>query len=104
MTIQEIREAAAQLLEQGWTQGYYARDAKGEECSPTSDTAVRWCFNGALIAVAGGKSGFGVRHAIRARAAAESGIGNSIGFWNDAPSRTQAEVVAAMRGQPKAEA
>lgn len=31
-----------------WTQGYFARNAKGKECSPTSSAAVCFCALGAV--------------------------------------------------------
>lgn len=94
MTVSEIREAAARLLEQGWTQGYFAKDADGEACSGADPRAVCFCMAGALMRLA--KQG----DASRAYCEVKRELGVQVlSDYNDAPGRTQSEVVAAMRGR-----
>jgi hypothetical protein len=100
MTIADVREAAAQLLEKGWTQGYFARDASGEKCNPNDPAAVCWCMAGALVRSAAGDE----RLLSDACEQVYAELRRSFAEFNDRRCRTQAEVVAAMRGQPKAEA
>lgn len=44
----ERLDKAANLIEQGWTQGAYARDANGIGVHPRSEDAVCWCLTGAI--------------------------------------------------------
>jgi len=44
-----LRNACALLASEfRWTAGAWARDARGNRCSPLSQSAVRWCAVGAL--------------------------------------------------------
>lgn len=87
MNVSEILNKAADLIEpQGaWVQGKWSTD--GGKCL---------CAEGA-IAIAAELSFFtAVEGSPAGRALAEF-IGDPIPVWNDAPDRTQAEVVAALR-------
>jgi hypothetical protein len=87
----KLREARA-LIERGWTQGAYARNAAGEDLEDVdwefSDTdPVCWCMSGAMM-----QAGL--------EDEADDFIQRAIGKkfipeWNDASERTQAEVLAA---------
>lgn len=73
-------EAAARLLEKGWTQGVY------EDCGA-------FCLSGAIYEVVG-RGG----DVVPAREYVKKAIGIiSLVGWNDEPGRTQAEVVSAVR-------
>lgn len=89
-TIADILERAAARVERGWTQDAFARDTNGLECSVFSEHAIAWCLAGAVDA----------ETSMRAAVFLEA-IGAAIGMdavtWNDAPGRTQAEVVTALR-------
>jgi hypothetical protein len=99
-TVSEILSAAADLIEpEGkWTQGYYARDQFGSDCEPEDSCAVCWCTIGAIERA----SEESVSDDCEAYNAAEQAVaaalpGITIVSWNDAPERTQADVVAKLR-------
>jgi len=99
-TVADVLDAAADLLtpEGAWVQGKMGRTAKGHTVRVAADidAAVCYCAAGALWKAAGGEAGgrlvfkaFGVM--------SNQGRTPGIGTWNDAPGRTQSEVVAALR-------
>jgi len=91
MTPREILLRAAELVERGWCQEAYARDAKGREVASSDPVACCYCPVGAIRAAAGiyGKS--------EALKALRDLLDRSAVAWNDAPGRMQAEVVEALR-------
>lgn len=97
-TVSEVLFAAADLIEPegAWTQGCSARDAQGNQTSATRKQAVCWCAAGAIWHEVGDHSSF---TADAATDELEQTLGGMIpvGTWNDAPDRTQAEVVAKLR-------
>jgi hypothetical protein len=96
MTVADILERAADLIEpEGkWTQQFYARDASGSRVPEYTANAVCWCASGAILRTAGDwtSTECGAAHRFLV-----SAVGASIPEWNDAPGRTQAEVVSALR-------
>ena len=92
----QVLERAAELVEQGWTQGVVARTPSGNECDFYSSQACAWCAIGALDRGCHeiGISAFFVSHLKLQIATGERG---TIADWNDAPGRTQADVVSAFR-------
>jgi hypothetical protein len=96
----DILNRAADLLEQpnAWCQGSIARDANGERVALTLEPkACSWCIIGAVSKATGfEKTPDGIFERIRNTAVGENEY-ISIGGWNDAPERTQAEVVAVLR-------
>lgn len=84
-TIRVLREAR-ELIARGWTQEVSARDANGTPVAPTDDTATCWCTIGALMRAGGARAASAL--------AAFLPRNTSIPRWNDAPERTQAEVLA----------
>lgn len=84
---------AAEVVERGWTQGTFARNAGGYEVQPTALYAVCWCALGAISRVTNEEPGLD-EHATDALS---EYINGAIGAWNDEPDRTAAEVAAAMR-------
>lgn len=97
-TISEILFAAADLIEpEGkWTQGCSARNAEGNSASATRPDAVCWCAVGAIWCAAESHTS---KLADAATDELEQVLGGliAVGKWNDAPERTQAEVVAKLR-------
>ena len=81
-------------LKKGWCQGRAAQDDEGRFVLSGSPSAACWCLLGACSAAyhSGGTGIDPVSFAIKAR---HLGI-PSLVLWNDAPGRTQAEVVALM--------
>jgi hypothetical protein len=127
VTPREVLLAAAELLEpEGrWTQGVVARNVGNGSVDSVSVDAVCWCAYGAIekvaldadfpelvedVATAAFCAGIGIQ-AGGLLAGEQSGlwfefariVGEllprylTLGTWNDAPGRTQAEVVAALR-------
>lgn len=98
-TTAEVLEAAADLLSKpgAWTQGALGRKEDGSPiCDPAElSTASCYCMAGALW-VANGLAG-----PWSAFDALLEGPRNNTGSWNDDRSRTQAEVVEALRAAAK---
>lgn len=93
MTALDVLRAARERLtpDGAWTQGYGARDANGKPIDPKSPRAVCWCLIGALAAA--GAEEKQIFYA--AQWLTTAGSWNTLPRWNDDPSRTQAEVLAA---------
>lgn len=103
--VQEVLNKAADLLEKpgAWTQGVFARNRRGNVCSPTDDTARCFCVSGAVQRVVGGFASptfYSVVDLLNAMARRRNA--RHIAHWNDAPGRTQSEVVEALRAAAKA--
>lgn len=97
MTPSEVLLAAADLIEPegAWTQRAFARDRHGTALTARSYGAVCWCADGAIIHSAGDEAYLhGPCLAAVYRIIPDTLL---INHWNDAPDRTQAEVVAALR-------
>lgn len=93
-----LLRAAELIATKGWTQRADARTADGETCKPLDPAAVAFCLGGAITAAQPEP----VSKDWPAEAAARSAVlpffgGSSRIRWNDAPERTQAEVVAVLR-------
>ena len=96
-TVADVLDAAADLLEKpkGWTQKTSARDFKGREVPASSPSATCFCVMGAIARVVGDNSSVRQSEARdRLRPLLPTFY---ISDWNDAPGRTQSEVVAALR-------
>lgn len=94
-TVPEVLRAAADLIAKpgAWTQDAFARTAKGSPIGPEEQPAVCWCASGALMKVCGG-------HFIKIRAdefLRQVMREQAVSVFNDAPRRTQKQVVAALR-------
>lgn len=83
-----------ELLEKGWTQGAWARNANGVNCGPHHDEATAFCLIGASLR-AGGPSDLEpiLPESLSAAIGAEPRMGPFLVF-NDHPIRTQADVLA----------
>lgn len=95
--VREVLLGAADLLERtGWTQGSWARNAHGIAVLPSAGDAVRFCALGALARTRSESTDWwAMIDALHEYVAGADYC--SIGRWNDAPERTQAEVVAKLR-------
>lgn len=84
-TTREILAKARALVERGWVQGRFSRMKRGKEC---------FCAVGAICRAAGEAQAC---HRLGALKAVEAEIPQEflLSQWNDAPGRTQAEVLAA---------
>jgi hypothetical protein len=93
--VSAAREAlirARAKVESGWSQGAYARNSAGHIVSADHPFAVAFCPAGAIIA----ETPFDVDTWRAAHAAFRRALGiTSLFEWNDAPSRTRADVLAA---------
>lgn len=88
-TVAEELDKARALVEQGWTQGQFARDKNGQMVDPRSEMAVSWCAAGALDRAEASKEAFDAFYeAISARLIVD---------WNDAFWRTQSQVIDAFK-------
>ncbi|MGH7968354.1 MAG: DUF6197 family protein [Limisphaerales bacterium] len=86
MTTLEILVAARAKIAQGWTQGCLARDARGEQSDCWSKESRFFCAGGALMAAC--------QEGHHAMLTIKNLVGDRVDAWNDAPGRTQAEVLA----------
>lgn len=93
--VSDILERAADLIEpEGrWIQGVFARNAKGEftGLSEFRGPAVCWCISGATCKESPEDDG------AEADVYLQRFLGAHPSEWNDAPERTQSEVVAKLR-------
>lgn len=92
MTTKEILVGALERVKRGWTQDEYARDESGAHVDQYAKDATCWCIAGAISA-AKGEGGYWPSDTIRYFMDI-NGI-SDVADWNDAPGRTQAEVIAA---------
>lgn len=91
-----VLDRAADLIEPegAWTQRYFARVEPGGNCIGPRETAAKcWCAFGAILNIVGSAWEAEDRAIPFLRAITREGIDH----WNDAPERTQPEVVAALR-------
>jgi hypothetical protein len=113
-SVAEILDAAADLIEPegAWTQGAFSRNVDGsadygedDETDPiVAANPVCWCALGAIAQVADcdplAFKTFSESYSMitaKAKAILRETLGLSAEMWNDAPERTQAEVVAKLR-------
>lgn len=95
MTPSEVLNTAADLLSApgSWIQGAYARHANGNVIGARSTNATCFCVDGVIqhVTVDDFTSYFAACDRLT------QVVGDNIINWNDDPSRTQAEVVVALR-------
>ena len=97
-SVADVLDAAADLLtpEGAWTQGALAKAADGEWVdSGLSPAASCWCLLGAVERGGGNPVWSAARRVIATALGVDEREG--IPTWNDAPERTQPEVVAKLR-------
>jgi hypothetical protein len=100
MSTVAVLVAARALVARGWTQYAWAKNERGETVLASATDAVRWCAGGA-IRLAGMQLGLSTEGAVEALLGV---IGapvtgrlehHAVAPWNDAPERTQEEVLEA---------
>lgn len=74
-----------------WTQKTYARAVDGEPANPLAGAATCWCLDGALLHVT--KADYYRVIAVWNWLGQSCGVDNLV-CWNDAPGRSQGEVLA----------
>lgn len=99
MTLRDDLLAVAALLEPegAWTQRFEARDHGGLLVATSADGACSWCLDGAIRRVTRSPLYSSARYNKAAVALSQACPTRSYINWNDAPGRTQAEVVALVR-------
>lgn len=88
-TTKEVLVKARALVEKGWTKDAYARDSSGDRVPYYDFTACQWCMVGAVDAADDIRLRFSAKDILRRV------IGGQISAFNDAPSTTHADVLAA---------
>ena len=96
-----ILVGAADLLREGWCQGADARDAEGEPVPGWDYDAASWSLLGALLGSQGRGAVAAQQIPVGQLATAAALVGHatdaySLKTWNDAESRTHADVLAAI--------
>lgn len=99
LTTKQILIGMRELLSlpERWTQGRLAKDIQGKEIQPTSDEAVCWCLYGAACRIACDSISrlpdaiFNILNS-----SVKGSDHSSLILWQDDPSRTHAEVLAAL--------
>ena len=91
MTTKDVLTQARALIEKGWTQDALARDAEGQDVYPKNSDACQWCATGAIWAVVGISQAY-----LDAFDMIDNLVRDNyedIGYFNDAPDTTQADVI-----------
>jgi hypothetical protein len=96
----DLLDRACELVRGGWSQHADARSTDGQPAQPWHETAVAWSLLGALVAALEVRGG-GRDLPLDDLAAALDELAvfvddDSLADWNDAPSRTQHDVVSAL--------
>lgn len=83
------------LLEQGWTQFVFARDAEGDALRAMDDNAVAWCVDGALRKACGyGNNYVSTRKMLNELLFDKfPDIPHRITFWNDLHTTKKEDVL-----------
>lgn len=89
--LKAVRELLAKP--ERWTKDAYARDADGARVEATDPRATCWCLSGAITKVTPDHAtGVPVWMALSDETERARG-GAVVGFWNDRPRRTHAQVL-----------
>jgi hypothetical protein len=98
----DILSSAQKLVASGWCQGATARDERGEEVAPWSQDACTWSAAGAIAAAWRAQCGspsqapeVEVEAFTTANHALAGSMSTAPDKWNDAPGRTQRQVLQA---------
>lgn len=94
----EVLEEAKTLLEKGWTQGEFAKDATGRPVSPSLEGACVFCMVGAVDRASnfddeGSCDVRGKAYAALTHEVLSSSGSRTIVSFNDAAGRTKEEVI-----------
>ena len=105
MTPREVLLKAAALVERGWCQGAFAVTSNGVHTNPIDPDATCFCPLGAIRRACAPlfPQSYNDRTVHAVGTMLHTFIrASSIPAWNDAPGRTQAEVVAALKAAAEA--
>lgn len=91
MNTREILIGARERIARGWAQGNFAYNAEGDRVGSSDPEACKWCVVGAIYATTDRPF---LRQDAMSAVAVHSKTG-ALPIWNDAPERTQADVLAA---------
>jgi len=94
MTNKECLEKARGFIALGWTQQEFARKANGKPVLALDPKATCWCIQGALQAALNKTGNYSERFYECSILLANAADNHALIWWNDAPYRTQAEVLA----------
>lgn len=93
MTVKDVLMGARELLAKGWIQRDWARNLAGDSVLWSDPAATHFCSMGAIGRMAGDSSA--LREGAREAFMDANDLERAVADWNDAPGRTQAEVLAA---------
>lgn len=94
----DVLKLAKELIAKGWCQYYAAIGAGGRPVFPGSSYACKWCLTGSLVGAISMKKGLAsYTELLRTSSfAMREALGtDALMAWNDAPDRTQEDVLAA---------
>lgn len=94
-TIPEIILEAIGYIKQGWIKECLAYNEKNKSCSPTSNNAVCFCLEGAIIRACGG---YNANFMKITSLIIEKLKGLYPHWWNDKPERTKEDVINLLQG------
>lgn len=83
------------FIKKGWCQHTNAKREDNTICAPYNPMASYWCLIGAIMAAYSMNSD--KRRQVINKLTDGDAPGKSIALWNDAPERTQAEVIARLQ-------
>jgi anti-sigma regulatory factor (Ser/Thr protein kinase) len=94
----DVLAHAALRVREGWCQGVEAIDRCRAPVAPLAPQAVAWSLLGALVSAEGPEPSAERLQAVATAMSAIAAVvgGRSLTTWNDAPGRTQREVVAVL--------
>ena len=102
MQAHDVLVGARDRVQSGWCQRCTAEDDEGAAVEPWSDAARRWSLLGAIVATVDAPAAGDDREMPLSELALAMGAlalvidETSLADWNDAPQRTQADIVAAL--------
>ncbi|MGD9890972.1 MAG: hypothetical protein AB7R89_28275 [Dehalococcoidia bacterium] len=90
-----VLRRARELIATGWAQGWYARSINGRRARVSSPKATSFCILGAISLASDEVSPAGYDLYIRTVTQVGGFVSDrDVAGWNDAPERTQADVLA----------
>lgn len=95
----ETLRAAAKLVNHGWTQGVSSRDARGHPVAISDSSAVSFCLLGSVSRSMTGRDVQDFNSILCRHLGFASS--SKLVEWNDAPERTQKEVVKVLKDAAK---
>lgn len=94
MTTLEVLERGLERVKRGWTQGMFAANEAGQPCHTGLGGATAWCASGAVQTASLHEWRAALDALERHVPAGASNQGDVLVYYNDAPERTQADIIA----------